>query len=422
MMVKLLFKNLKMKQKIVLVSVVTIILLWSAIVFVAISSIRNIYDKKIDQIIQQTVEQTSKYVSTEYGNIINLVYYSANIEELQSAIRMDVNGNPKEYIYAQSVISPILSQLRMQNRFIESTGLITKNRWFYGDIYTMNYEIDEIMEKVRITPLIYWSTKSVFNEATGKEVLPVVIKLPSGGLNIENEAYMVVNIDVQKMFEYMYDLEEKLQCNLIIHSGNDVIFGNEKLFHTMGENRYIVNNSRIEINEWNLTFIMDRHDMYMDMNRTIMDMLIISIVIVVICILMANYVSSSITVPIHKLIIQTRKIEKGDFTARGNFNGRDEIGELGRSFNAMSDQIERYIKMLEEEKKQVEISESLKHKAEMKALQSQINPHFLYNTLDSLYWYSLSGKREEIGQIVIDLSMLLRIGLSKGAETITIEN
>lgn len=417
------FRNLKMKQKVVFVSVITIILLWVAVVSVAVRSIQNIYNRKIEQIIQQTVEQTSKYVSTEYVNIINLVHYSVNMEEFQAAVRYDINNNQRQYIRAQSVISPILSQLRMQNPFIETTALIIRERWFYGDIYKMKYDIDEIMEQVKDTPLIYWSKNFVINEETGKQVLPVVMKLPSGGvLNAENEAYMVINIDTVKMFEYLGQLETNLQCQLVIHSDGQVIFGDEQLFRSLNEKQYIINETEIDINGWLLTCAMNRDEIYLDMNQTILNMLVISLLIAVICILIANYVAASVTTPIHKLIEKTRQLEQGDFTVRCNLDGKDEIGELGRSFNAMSSQIEQYIKMLEEEKQQVKISEEQKRKAELHALQAQINPHFLYNTLDSLYWYSLSGKKEEIGKIVIDLSNLLRIGLSKGAETITIEN
>lgn len=417
------FNNLKMKQKVVFVSVVTIVLMWLAIVTTAVSSIRNIYNRKIDRITQQTVEQTSKYVSTEYANIINLIHYSFNMEELQSVVRFDINKNQKEYIYAQSVISPILSQLRMQNTFIESAGLVFKGRWFYGDIYTMSYDIDEIMEQVKKTPLIYWGKDSVYNRDTGKMVLPVIMKLPSGGvLYAENEAYMVVNIDTEKMFDYLNELEKNLQCYLIIHNGDHVIFGDEDLFRSMDVRQYIINDTEIAINGWTLTCAMNRDEMYRDMNQTIVNMLLLSTFIGILCIFIANYVAASITTPINNLIEKTRELERGDFSVRAKLDGRDEIGELGRSFNAMCCQIEQYIQMLEDEKQQVKISEEQKRKAEMQALQSQINPHFLYNTLDSLYWYSLSGKKDEIGKIVIDLSALLRIGLSKGAETITVEN
>ncbi len=124
---------------------------------------------------------------------------------------------------------------------------------------------------------------------------------------------------------------------------------------------------------------------------------------------------------IYSLMQKVKEFENGDFTVRSHLRGKDEIGELGQSFNSMCTQIEGYIAMLEEEKRQVARVEENKRKAEMRVLQAQINPHFLYNTLDSLYWYSISGKKDEIGQIVVDLSQMLRIGLSKGSEEISVE-
>lgn len=416
------FENLKMFQKIVLVSLTSIVLIWLAVVTVAVSSIQDIYDKKIDRIIHQTVEQTSRYVSTEFSNILNLIHYSVVGDEVQAAIRLDVVNSAQEYVLAQSMICPVLTQLQIQNDFLESTGMILKGKWFYGDNYPMSYDTEGMIRETKLSRLIYWSDHPVLNEKTGKEVLPVILRVPNGSFSAENEAYMVANIDTGKLFDYIRNLEQNLDCSLILHNGDRVIYGDEALYGNRDEKRYFVNDTDIDINGWSISCIMDRDIMYADRNLAIVQMLGISVVIAMICSLLAYYTSRTIVVPLARLNRHAREIEKGDFSVRNHFSGTDEIGELGRSFDSMCTQIESYICMLEEEKRQVEISETQKRKAEMRVLQAQINPHFLYNTLDSLYWYSLSGKKDEIGQIVVDLSDMLRIGLSKGSEIIPVEH
>jgi two-component system sensor histidine kinase YesM len=91
----------------------------------------------------------------------------------------------------------------------------------------------------------------------------------------------------------------------------------------------------------------------------------------------------------------------------------DEITELGMSFNIMIGKIKELLdsKMKEQE--------NLK-KAELRALQAQINPHFLYNTLDTIIWMAESKKTDQVVQIVSALSNFFRISLSKGMDWITI--
>ncbi|MFK4997539.1 histidine kinase [Bacillus sp. N9] len=60
-------------------------------------------------------------------------------------------------------------------------------------------------------------------------------------------------------------------------------------------------------------------------------------------------------------------------------------------------------------------------KTELKLLQSQINPHFLYNTLDSIYWMAKEHDGEEIGEMVLNLSKFFRFSLNKGSETLSVE-
>lgn len=417
-MLNKIFANIKMKHKIILVAVVSVILVWVAVVSIAVASIKNIYDKKIDRIINQTVEQTSKYVSTEYNNIINLVHYSMAGDDMQSAMHLDINGSKTDYILAESIIVPSLMQLRLQNKLIDSVTMILKGQWFDEGNYPTNYDLEKTLEQGKMTKLIYWSPETILNKGTGKDVLPVILRVPSGDFRAQDEAYMIVNIDANELFDYMSSLERNLQCYLVLHSGDKVVFGNEEMYKNRNDDRYIVNETDIHINGWTISCIIDRSVIYADLNIAMMHMLMGSVVIAFICLLLATYVAKTITIPIHQLMEQAKKIEKGDFSVRVNFSGKDEIGDLGYSFNAMCKQIQNYIQMLEDEKNQVSIIEHQKRKAEMKALQSQINPHFLYNTLDSLYWYSLAGKKKEIGQIVLDLSKLLRIGLSKGEEII----
>lgn len=99
---------------------------------------------------------------------------------------------------------------------------------------------------------------------------------------------------------------------------------------------------------------------------------------------------------------------------RIQLKGSDEIQDIAETFNSMAIEIEN---LLEDLKKQ----QHLKRTFELRVLEYQINPHFLYNTLDSIYWLALDSEKEDISQMVNGLSKLFRLILSKGKEVITLE-
>jgi two-component system sensor histidine kinase YesM len=139
------------------------------------------------------------------------------------------------------------------------------------------------------------------------------------------------------------------------------------------------------------------------------------ILFLIIAVVLSIVISLHISRPIKLLADSMKMIEKGNFDTQVDVNSSNEIGQLGLRFNRMTAKIkELMIQNIQEQE--------LKRKSELKALQAQINPHFLYNTLDSIIWMAEVKKAGEVVLMVSSLAKLFRLSLSKGDEIIPIRN
>jgi len=143
-------------------------------------------------------------------------------------------------------------------------------------------------------------------------------------------------------------------------------------------------------------------------------MIVVILVGLILAFIIVSIASMKITEPINKLSRLMQKVEEGNMDVLVNINRKDEIGTLGRSFNSMT----RKLKTLIEE---VYVNKLSRKEAELKALQAHINPHFLYNTLDVIYWSSRLENAPKTGEIVSALAKLFKLGLNKGNEITTVE-
>lgn len=121
----------------------------------------------------------------------------------------------------------------------------------------------------------------------------------------------------------------------------------------------------------------------------------------------------SITEPIQNLCDQTEKVGEGDFTARAGDADIREVQVLSDSFNNMTEEIGMLVENIKEKEKNL-------HLVETRLLQEQINPHFLYNTLDSIVWLAEDDRSEDVISMVTDLSNFFRTTLAAGKDFMTV--
>lgn len=140
---------------------------------------------------------------------------------------------------------------------------------------------------------------------------------------------------------------------------------------------------------------------------------VILLVVAAIAIFLSSFLSRKFTDPIIHMKNAMKSVEDGDFSVQITAESQDELASLAHSFNHMVTHIQDLMNSIYEQ--QVRL-----RKSEFKALQAQINPHFLYNSLDSIVWLLKMNRNADSIHMLQNLAMLFRIALSKGSELIPI--
>lgn len=175
--------------------------------------------------------------------------------------------------------------------------------------------------------------------------------------------------------------------------------------------------SNLETNDWKIVTTLDNKYIRKEAVGSVRPILILFILLLVIIIAGVFVLVKIIAVPINNLAIAMKYPVQGDFAHKSEYreNRIEEIRDLNSSYNFMLDEINKLVQKVyeEEEKKRV---------VQIKALESQINPHFLYNTLDTIKWTALLQKADNAAEMASMLSKLLHISLGKGQDMIRVED
>ena len=240
------------------------------------------------------------------------------------------------------------------------------------------------------------------------------LKLLLDGVTLGNEGYVYL---IDGNGEIIYHPRAQLIDSGLEHENNravseyrDGIY--QETFH--GEERVITVKS-VGYTGWKLIGVAPRQTVSLNSLKTQLLVVFVAAFILFLMSLVNSYISSRITTPIRKLELSVNEIEKGNLNAKVDAEGSYEIRHLGQSVQNMAKQIQVLMADIVSEHEK-------KRKQEFDTLQSQINPHFLYNTLDIIVWMIENEKPDQAVKAVTALARFFRISLSRGKSIITVKD
>lgn len=250
--------------------------------------------------------------------------------------------------------------------------------------------------------------------------------------NNQHENILKIDLDYYRLVKNV--LKERMIGNLYVCNKDYILFSNNLADTTINKFQPIDNIEEKEIklnrifkfkvvNEsWNIIITADEVNPFSkiaERKEILFGLIIFNLLLPTIIIML---VSHSIGGRVRLLSVYLGKVENEEFSIIECNNGTDEIGKLIRSYNLMVLRIKELIEVVfkrDAEKQRLELA---KKQAELKALQSQVNPHFMFNTLESIRMRSLIKGEDETAGIIENLSILLRTIINWGEDYITIED
>lgn len=178
--------------------------------------------------------------------------------------------------------------------------------------------------------------------------------------------------------------------------------------------KQLVTYARVENTDWFIVQMIPFSSLMEQYNNVNSFVWLLAVFIILALVLISFYFVSNVTKPLSELLRQIVRVTGGDLSARCTESGSLEMVRLGHSFNLMTAQIQDLLEQHEQQ-------ETEKRKAEFAALQSQINPHFLINTLNSIKFMALISKADNIRSMTHALTRMLASSFNRGGLLITIE-
>jgi len=439
------FMNSSIRKKLILVNCFIILIVASSIGLTSYALYRETITNRLTMLNLRDIKQVATsidYIQHEIEDLSSFIASDATVNRTISYTKEQLDNNPADQNYVEYMINNLL----VAKNYVTFISVYADNGFSYyasSDKSSNIPEFDDIKSTkiyryaytMKGAPLWVYVPKEntdfiINNKGDKISMFRTLLKLN----DYSTKAFMMISINtavVNNLFENILSIKDSTIIFLdqynnpflnLTNIANDINVYDIKAnlpdsFYNLNEGteiytykgeKHLLTFTSLRCG-WKIINVVPMRSFAINLSYVPVIVIVIFIFALVLGFYFTTYTASFLTKPIKDLVDSMDRVKKGNFKEKVKFKYNDEIGKLGKGYNEMIS----YINNLLNKVYALEIEERI---AELKALQAQINPHFLYNTLDTIYWKAVGGDNKGVEDMIHALSKVFRLALNVGKE------